>query len=335
MWYRSESEASAGIDGSRLELASRVGRLGRWELDIASGALSCDDRWYRIMGRDSAQPIHFVSEFRSFIHPDDANRATEIDQTIARLSACDEDYSIEFRIVRPDGEVRWVRSMASLIGPDGDLPVRAVGFIADITEAVVTQQRLEKAHEDVRKANAALKRQKRRLEQLSLTDSLTGIANRRCFDREFARAWRSCRRQDKPLALALFDVDNFKEYNDHYGHMKGDAALYMISRVIEAAARRPRDLAARYGGEEFVLLLPDCRQLGKVLEKVRVDVEALQIEHCRSAAHPCLTVSIGGMTAWPSDTDRDALLDRSDKALYAAKDAGRNRVVVGELRTAI
>ncbi len=170
------------------------------------------------------------------------------------------------------------------------------------------------------------------LERLAVLDGLTQIANRRKFDDQFADAWSGHRRRESTLSIILCDIDNFKPYNDYYGHLQGDQALRQVARAIESALSRPGDLAARYGGEEFVVLLPDTPSAGAadVAEKIRRAVMALHIPH-RGTEIGELTLSLGVATLVPTQGSAAAdLLLKADQALYAAKDAGRNRVMVAE-----
>ncbi len=170
--------------------------------------------------------------------------------------------------------------------------------------------------------------QREELQRLSLQDSLTGIANRRCFDEELARAWRESPFSSS-LGLAMIDVDHFKQYNDHYGHAAGDAALRRVARVLAEATEQSSGVVARYGGEEFALLLTDAAKLETTLEAVRANIIALRIAHELSTADTCLTVSCGGAATSPGRRGQpEELLSRADKALYTAKRSGRNRVVI-------
>ncbi len=170
--------------------------------------------------------------------------------------------------------------------------------------------------------------QREELQRLSLQDSLTGIANRRCFDEELARAWREPSR-GASLGLAMIDVDHFKQYNDRYGHAAGDAALRRVARVLAEATGQSSGVVARYGGVEFALFLTDAAKLETTLESVRANVFALRIAHESSTADTCLTVSCGGATASPDRHGQpEELFSRADKALYIAKRSGRNRVVI-------
>ncbi len=136
----------------RLSIAAHVGGFGVWDYDIRHDKLQCDETWYRIMGRDLQNPVCSVAEFRPLIHPDDVDRATEINRTAEELMVAGRDYAIEFRIVRPYGEIRWVRSTACLIQDDRGTPTRAVGFVVDITDHRLAEQKLRESYEALRQA---------------------------------------------------------------------------------------------------------------------------------------------------------------------------------------
>jgi signal transduction histidine kinase len=164
-----EREALEALKNSeeRMSVAVRVGGLGIWDYDIQRDTLHCDDTWYRIMGRDPAFPIRSISEFRSFIHPEDVDRATEVTRSVAELTASKQDYAVVFRIVRPNGEIRWVRSAAGLIDIAG-IVVRAVGFVVDITDAWRGELALRDANRILEEEKALLEKQARNLLDLSL-----------------------------------------------------------------------------------------------------------------------------------------------------------------------
>ncbi|QID18065.1 diguanylate cyclase [Nitrogeniibacter mangrovi] len=180
----------------------------------------------------------------------------------------------------------------------------------------------------------------RELTRLTSVDGLTGIANRRCFDETIQREWQRARRNRLPLSVMMVDVDFFKQYNDGYGHQAGDECLITVAKALEAQLKRPGDLVARFGGEEFVVVLPETNAVGarRVADATRRGIEALRLPHAYSKAGDTLTISIGVATAYPSPDETDLavgwLLDCADQALYAAKNGGRNRVAVGELKAA-
>ena len=165
-----------------------------------------------------------------------------------------------------------------------------------------------------------------RLEALSYTDALTGLANRRHFDRMLALEWNRERRVGTHLAVVILDVDNFKHFNDRYGHMAGDACLQALARALTQAARRAGELVARYGGEEFILLLPDTDLPGAVeaARRVQHEVWSLALPHAETPSGS-VTVSLGVASLVPSrELAPEELVRRSDQALYRAKASGRN-----------
>lgn len=169
-----------------------------------------------------------------------------------------------------------------------------------------------------------------KLEILSLTDSLTGIPNRRHFDSILQQEWQRAVRLGQPLALAILDVDWFKRYNDHYGHPAGDACLRQIAQALAATVCRASDLVARYGGEEFVFIAPgtDAKGALEIATRVVQTISALNLPHCQ-APNGCVTVSIGVAALLPSaEQSPSALLQHADAALYQAKTQGRNRAVL-------
>jgi diguanylate cyclase (GGDEF)-like protein len=175
-----------------------------------------------------------------------------------------------------------------------------------------------------------LKSERDDLEAVALRDALTGVWNRRAFETRLADEWQRSVRSEVNLALVLFDVDHFKAYNDAYGHQQGDTTLAAVARCLGLAIRRPYDLLARYGGEEFVLLLPGCglEDAKRIAESARAAVHAAEIPH-PTAESGVVTVSVGVGGRIPGKVDDPAkLVAVADRALYAAKRLGRDRVVV-------
>jgi diguanylate cyclase (GGDEF)-like protein len=176
-----------------------------------------------------------------------------------------------------------------------------------------------------------LKRLRDRLERLSATDGLTGLANRRHFDEALEREWTRARRSQSPLSLIIMDVDHFKAFNDGYGHQAGDACLRQVAQALTAAVSRTGiDLVARYGGDEFVALLVDTGLEGArtVGERMRACLDALALTNPYSQAAGRVTLSLGLATLVPAaDQGPAALLAAADAMLYRAKGQGRNRMV--------
>lgn len=168
------------------------------------------------------------------------------------------------------------------------------------------------------------------LDRLANLDGLTNIANRRHFDETLDLEWRRALRDGHSLSLVMLDIDCFKDFNDNYGHGEGDQCLRRVAKAIQGALARPGDLLARYGGEEFVALLPDTDLEGasRIGERIRAAVQALKIPHPLNLAADTVTACVGCASVIPSAriSSRD-LLETADTMLYAAKQAGRNRVM--------
>ncbi|MCP4205167.1 MAG: diguanylate cyclase [bacterium] len=194
-------------------------------------------------------------------------------------------------------------------------------FIVGIAEDISERKQAEEQQIEVRE----------RLLALSFLDGLTGIANRRRFDEYLSTEWRRAARASTSLGLILLDLDHFKLYNDRYGHLLGDECLRKVAGVLESSISRPADLVARFGGEEMAVLLPDTSKNGAVrmAEKIRLDVETLEIPHRDSPVAPVVTVSLGVGWRIPAPGDSlDKFVEAVDAALYRAKREGRNRSVV-------
>ena len=205
------------------------------------------------------------------------------------------------------------RYSTSLRGEAGQYLGR-VWFFNDITERKQAEGKLQDAY--------------RTVEALAMTDALTGIANRRCFDHHLSNEWRRARRECLPLSLLMIDADWFKLYNDTFGHLRGDSCLKQIAEAIQDVVERPGDLVARFGGEEFAIILPNTPAEGalQVANHICASLRARQLPH---ASNPpgIVTVSIGCATMAPSAGKHAAhLVELADKALYKAKQQGRNQV---------
>ena len=192
-------------------------------------------------------------------------------------------------------------------------------------------RRMAQMRDSLRKTQDKLRKANDQLQRLSAIDSLTGIANRRCFDATLLREWRRCSRSTLPLSLLVVDVDLFKLFNDHYGHQMGDECLKVVANTLQERTRREFDLVARYGGEEFAAILPETDSEGAlaVAEDMRAGVAALRVDHAWSTVAPVVTVSIGVASIIPpkdSEAGIPALIKAADDALYHAKESGRNQV---------
>jgi diguanylate cyclase (GGDEF)-like protein len=191
------------------------------------------------------------------------------------------------------------------------------------------RQLLEERTAELNEQRAQLEIANSALEEMATIDPLTGIANRRRFDVFIQQEWLRAHRSREPLSLLLLDADHFKAYNDRYGHQAGDEALRQIANVLRTAVHRITDLAARFGGEEFTIVLANTGGEGgvRVAETIRASIEALRIPHAGSP-EGVVTVSLGVATANDTHAGVSDLIGASDRALYEAKNLGRNRVYI-------
>jgi len=250
-----------------------------------------------------------VEDWAARMHPDDRERTVNFCVAQSQAGA---DHEVDYRALTKDGAYVWIRDVVHVKRNEAGEVASLVGFMFDISERKQAEEEFLRMHEE--------------LEALSLTDSLTGIANRRLFDQRLAIEWNDSRRSGKPLSLLLLDIDWFKQYNDRYGHPAGDAGIKRVASVLGGAARRPRDLAARVGGDEFALLLPETDEATAqaVARELAVAVAALQIPHGVEAAGEWLSASIGvGTQVAGEEEDATGFVERADQMLYAAKRSGR------------
>ncbi|WP_051333672.1 sensor domain-containing diguanylate cyclase [Aliagarivorans marinus] len=213
-----------------------------------------------------------------------------------------------------DGQQRWYEVIKGPYLDDVSGEKGVIYITRDVTERKETQQQL---------ADAIMQ-----LEELSFMDSLTQVANRRSFDERLSELWVTHTREELPLSLLLLDIDCFKQFNDNYGHQKGDEALKVTAGLVSSVTKRGSDLVARYGGEEFAVLLPNTEEQGaeKVAGELVQAFEKRRFEHLFSKVKPHLTVSVGVATIQPAaDRDYGELVAMADELLYKAKNSGRAR----------
>jgi two-component system chemotaxis family response regulator WspR len=208
------------------------------------------------------------------------------------------------------------------------------GTIHTVVNARASEVEKDRLLEAFKHTQGQLEESNIALVRLAAMDGLTGIANRRLFDEVLEREWMSGIETGAPLSLVLTDVDNFKLFNDIYGHLAGDDCLKRVAQAVGRMPERPNDLSARYGGEEFALILPNrSEQEGaRIADAMRRGIEALNVPHKASTHNGCVTVSVGVVTRIPTaDSSPAALIESADTCLYRAKEAGRNWVVSADL----
>jgi diguanylate cyclase (GGDEF)-like protein/PAS domain S-box-containing protein len=256
-----------------------------------------------------------VNDWAERMHPED--RETVVGFCVAQSTA-GADHEADYRALTKNGDYVWIRDVVHVARhPDGSVD-SLIGFMFDISERKKTEGKLIELQKE--------------LEALSFQDGLTGVANRRMFDSVIDLEWNAARRSSQPLSVLLLDIDFFKQYNDHYGHVQGDQCLRQVAKALSHAGSRPRDFVARYGGEEFILVLPgaDEKAAALVADRCRSLLFKEQLPHAKSAVSQIVTFSIGVGTIVPGERDDMlAFLDKVDKRLYQAKQGGRNRISAG------
>lgn len=209
--------------------------------------------------------------------------------------------------------------------------IELIARIRAHTRHYLMQMERDAAFFALREMQKQLERSNAELHRISSLDGLTGIANRRHFDTKLEEEWQRAMREKECLALALIDIDFFKDYNDSYGHQAGDDCLKQVAEALSQCLSRPADLIARYGGEEFAAILPATNAEGAatLAEKFRTAVARLAIEHRASECADTVTISAGVVAVVPDrDLDANALIKLADEALYQAKAEGRDRTVI-------
>ena len=258
-----------------------------------------------------------VNDWVERMHPDDREYVVEFCVSQSRAGV---DHEADYRALTASGDYVWIRDVVHVVRKDGEVEA-LVGFMFDISERKKTEEHLI--------------RLQKQLEEYSFQDGLTGIANRRMFDTVLEREWSSAQRSGLPLSLLMLDIDYFKQFNDHYGHIKGDECLRNVAQTLSLAANRPRDFIARIGGEEFVWLLPesDAESARLVANKCLHLIRQQHIAHQSSPVSPLLSLSVGvGTTrAMPQTTALD-FVEQVDKLLYRAKHNGRMRAEFADFR---
>ncbi|MGX9576846.1 bifunctional diguanylate cyclase/phosphodiesterase [Mesorhizobium sp. f-mel] len=303
----------------RLELALEASAIGVWEHDLATNELTWDDRVNEIYGKPTGEHRGYL-DWAEAIHPDDlAGAHADFDSAMAVGGP----YLSEYRIIRPDGEIRHVRSKAIIHRVANDTP-KMIGAEWDVTADVLLNKDLVRAKQLSESKNAELESAKARIEHTALHDSLTGLPNRRYLDQVLEDYAANARRAGGYAALLHIDLDRFKHINDTLGHAAGDAMLVHASTVLRSKVDG-EGFVARIGGDEFIVLCvvhDDIKQLALLADRVISQMR----EPVYYQGHRCrFGVSVGIAVDNGKDIEAKHLLVNADIALYRAKRRGRNR----------
>lgn len=311
----------------RAMLTAMLAKVGYSEVLTANSGASA----FRILGLDDEQPGEQVDLIlMDLILPDtDGIAAIRAIKAQARLR------NVPILMVTASREAVTLKTAFEVGASDYiTKPINEIALLARVGSALRLKgeiDRREARERELVEVTSQLERANHRLEQLSLTDGLTGVANRRHFDRALLAEWNRSARAQAPLTLALIDIDHFKRYNDTYGHQEGDRCLQRVAAALARGVLRPGDLLARYGGEEFAVILADTDLAGgrTVGERLRAEVAALALAHATSTVRPIVTLSLGIATGIPdAEGSVESLVAAADRALYRAKEQGRDRLMV-------
>lgn len=218
-----------------------------------------------------------------------------------------------------DIPIIFLTAMADVENESMGFALGAVDYISKPFNKTVVKARI--------RVHMQLKRQSRLLETLAFVDALTEIPNRRALDQTYEQEWSRCMRAGLPLSYVLIDVDQFKQFNDHYGHGCGDECLMRVAKALHGCVQRPGDCLGRYGGEEFAAILAntDMASALQVAQHFHDSVAALQIPHAHSTADSKVTISIGVATVCPlAGQNPQVLCEAADRMMYEAKSTGKN-----------
>jgi diguanylate cyclase (GGDEF)-like protein/PAS domain S-box-containing protein len=308
----------------RLKLALDSSQFGVWDLDTRTNELFWDDRVSQIYGYPADGRPRTYADWERSVHPDDLERVL---QETKHIMESGEAVQTQFRIVLPDGTVRYVRESAKAY-TDREGTKRIIGVDWDVTDDVLLQEKLKAAHMLTEARNAELEAAKERIEFNALHDSLTGLPNRRHLDQMLAAHVEQFSRGERAALLHL-DLDRFKQINDTLGHAAGDAMLMHAARVLRTNLRST-DFVARVGGDEFVVFCriaeADKPRWTELLAGLAERIIAEMHEPVTYHGHECrFGVSIGIACDLDQLADPRRLLVNADLALYRAKGRGRNR----------
>ena len=301
---RKKAEAALEDRARQLRFVLEGSELGFWDWDIATGKVERTPQWGHMLGYTFEELQHTAQQWADFVHPNDRERAwASIFDVIEGRS---KSHKLEYRMLHKDGSIRWILDQAKVMQRDGHgKATRMCGTHTDITERKLLEEELRRqAH----------------------VDYLTGIYNRRHFMERAEQELSRAHRYAKPLSMLMLDIDHFKQINDRHGHKVGDTVLKAVADLSQATFRDV-DIVGRLGGEEFAALLPETDQPAalEAAERLRATIANARIP-LPGAPPVSFSVSIGVSSMDSPEDNIDALLQRADKALYKAKDSGRNRV---------
>jgi diguanylate cyclase (GGDEF)-like protein/PAS domain S-box-containing protein len=313
----SEARFTATFEQAAVGIA-HVGTDGKW-LDV-------NRRCCEIVGYTKEELLKLT--FADITHPGDVDADLSMVRTLLRGDKS--TYTAQKRYLTGDKRIVWVNLTVALVRDSSGRPDYFISVIEDIT----ARKQVEEERDGlIAELEWRVRERTAELEKLSRTDGLTGVANRRHLDEQFEMEWDRAVRTGQPISIVIIDIDHFKGLNDSAGHGPADQALIALAHELSRIGRRPADLTARYGGDEFVLVLPETGSEGAmvVARQVHAAVHRLDIPNPGSPVTGKMTVTQGVATAWPARKEMsNRLMVAADRALYEAKQAGRDRICAAD-----
>lgn len=300
---RNAAEQRLREQEERWQLALRGNNDGLWDYDIAKKEVYFSRRWKEMLGYQEHELGNLTSEWEKRVHPDDlAGVQAKLADHLSRKTPF---YVAEYRLRCKDGSYKWVLGRGQAVWDENGKPVRMVGSHTDITERKESEERLTRE---------------------AVYDSLTGLLNRRYLLEELERVIARAEDQGFPLALALGDLDHFKLVNDTHGHAGGDEVLAVFGQILQQA-QSAGDIAGRIGGDEFCMVFPRASAAEADISVERTRARLSTMAFGVASGVPFSVSATFGMATWhPGETGKE-LLEAADRALYQAKQLGRNRVL--------
>ena len=319
----------ADLNKDRLELALEAAGLDLWENDLITGEVTLKaSKTFVELGFSEEEIASDLQGIYGLFHPDDLGKVKKaVDD---HLSGRMPQYRCEFRLRSKSGEWVWYANYGRIMDGKSSTPgKRLIGVTFNIDDRKRREGEIEQINRQLTEQNALLQQLNAALALLAANDSLTGLSNRRTLMELGVNECRRAQRFGHPLSVMVVDIDLFKAVNDDWGHLAGDRVICAVAQACRARTRQGVDTVARYGGEEFVLVLPetDTPEALRLAESLRDAVAALQVVVNDTGGTARVTVSIGVATLRQGD-DRsfEDLVNQADKALYQAKETGRNNV---------